>query len=78
MVIDSGMPVTLAVRRRRREDRGMSARWVTAELCAGMAAERGRRRRRKLCRVNLWSRTYVIRGGAGEPRGPSLAGVLWM
>ncbi|RCV20391.1 hypothetical protein SEVIR_4G050300v4 [Setaria viridis] len=77
-VIDSGMPVTLAERRRRRRERRMNARWVAAELeraCAEKASTSGRRRR-KLCRVNLWSRTYIVGGAAGH--GPSLAGVLWM
>jgi hypothetical protein len=57
----------------------MNARWVAAELeraCSEKASASGRRRRRKLCRVNLWSRTYVVGGGAGHD--PSLAGVLWM
>ncbi|XP_066373309.1 uncharacterized protein [Miscanthus floridulus] len=78
-VIDSEMPVTLVERRRRRRrrERGMNARWVAAALeraCADKASGSGRRR--KLCRVNLWSRTYIARGGTD--RCPSLPGVLWM
>lgn len=79
-VVDSEMPVDLAERKRRRQVRGMNAGWLTAELeraCADGAVERGRRRRR-LCRINLWSRTYVVRGDAGRLRGPSLTGMLWM
>jgi hypothetical protein len=77
-VIDSEMPVTLVERRRcQHRERGMNARWVVAELeraCADKASGSGRRR--KLCRVNMWSRTYIARGGAD--RCPSLPGVLWM
>ena len=74
-VLDSETPgTTLAERRRRRRERGMNARWVAAELeraCADEASASGRGRR-KLRRVNLWSRRYIARGVAGH--GPSLAG----
>ncbi|KAG2609857.1 hypothetical protein PVAP13_4KG071900 [Panicum virgatum] len=67
-----GCPVTVTVFR------------VIDSETPGTTTPAGRRRRRRergmnarwLCRVNLWSRTYIVRGAAGH--GPSLAGVLWM
>ncbi|TVU12334.1 hypothetical protein EJB05_45972, partial [Eragrostis curvula] len=76
-VVDSEMPVALAERRRRRRERAINAEWVTDELeraCADKASQLCPRRR-KLCRVNLWSRTYVVPSG---DHGSSVAGVLWM
>ncbi|KAF8733008.1 hypothetical protein HU200_015365 [Digitaria exilis] len=81
-VIDSGTSDTpVEMRRRRRESGMMNARWVADELertCADEASMSGRRRkRRKLCRVNMWSRTYIV--GGGDAHVPSsLAGLLWM
>nr|CAB3467246.1 unnamed protein product [Digitaria exilis] len=71
-VIDSGTSDTpVEMRRRRCESRMMNARWVADELeraCADEASMSGRRRkrRRKLCRVNMWSRTYIVGGGDGH------------
>ncbi|KAF0904965.1 hypothetical protein E2562_039209 [Oryza meyeriana var. granulata] len=65
----------------RRRERGMGARWVASELQAAWmrkvysASREGKQL--QICRLNLWSRTFVVGGGAGRRRGPYLAGALW-